>query len=428
MAEPEGRKYGRYWRFYWPLTLTGLSMLIAQQLRNAILARYPEGTEELALFAMATSFFAFLHATLAFMPQLANVHSRSPHALRLCFRFVLWITSVLTVPLLWLGWTDSGSAFVARVFRIEGDALGIVIAYLRILAPLLIVDGLRHCLTGLLVQAQRTGIVTVLNFVYLGLVLLVLLTGFSRGYSAMLTVSLSQVLPALVSLGLLGWMYRRHYRLPVHQSDENLAYRDLWTFFWPIALTSMMFALSRPVIFFFASRTPDAVVLIAALRVAFDLSLIFCNPVNQFRHLFVTFGLGDLEGLRRFLRITLTVLVGTMLIMAVTPIHSFVLHQLLGVEGDTLATASNAFLVLCLVPVAMGLRNYFHGLSLVNRTTGRMGFGSLVRIGTIVLVCWLLQAAGWLNGYTGASVLFLGFFSEALTVMFYTRWRERRAA
>ncbi len=415
----------RYWRFYWPLTLTGLAMLLAQQFRNAILARYPEGAEELALFAMAASFFGFLHATLAFTPQLANVYSRSRQGMRLCFRFVLRVGLVLTVPLIWLGWTDSGSAFVSAVFAIHGESLETVTAYLRILLPLLVVDGMRHCLTGLLVQAERTGTVTLLNILYLVLVLVVLLAGFSAGAPAMMTVGLSQLLPALVSLVLLIWMFRRHYHLPQESSEENLTHGDLFRFFWPVALTSLMFALSRPVIFFFASRTPDAVVLIAALRVAFDFSLIFCNPVNQFRHLFVTFGLSDLAGLRRFLIRMLTVLGTTMLVVALTPLHEMIFSRLLGVKGEVLETAGQAFLILCLVPLAMGLRNYFHGLSLVNRTTGRMGIGSLVRITSIVLACWALQSLGWLNGRTGALMLFLGFFTEAVTVMLYARFSRR---
>ncbi len=396
-------------------------MLLAQQFRNAILARYPEGTEELALFAMAASFFGFLHATLAFTPQLVNVYSQSRSTLRLCFRFVLRVGLVLTVPLVWLGWTAGGAAFVSAVFNIEGDALGTVTAYLRILLPLLVVDGMRHCLTGLLIQAERTGTVTLLNILYLAMVLLVLLTGFAMGAPAMVTVGLSQLLPALVSLVLLAWMFRRHYRLPIGGPSKPLTHAELFRFFWPVALTSVMFALSRPVIFFFASRTPDAVVLIAALRIAFDFSLIFCNPVNQFRHLFVTFGMADLKGLRRFLIRILSVIFALMLIVALTPLHRVIFSDLLGVEGEVLETAGQAFLVLCLVPLAMGLRNYFHGLSLVNRTTGRMGIGSLVRISSIVLACWLLQTLGWLDGRTGAFLLFLGFLAEAITVMLYTR-------
>ena len=38
----------QYWRFYWPLALTGVAMVLSVQFQNAALARYPEAVTELA--------------------------------------------------------------------------------------------------------------------------------------------------------------------------------------------------------------------------------------------------------------------------------------------------------------------------------------------------------------------------------------------
>ena len=40
---------------------------------------------------------------------------------------------------------------------------------------------------------------------------------------------------------------------------------------------------------------PDGLLTIAALRVAFDFSMIFQQAANQFRHFFITFGFTDLQ-------------------------------------------------------------------------------------------------------------------------------------
>ena len=78
-----------YWKFYWPLALTGLAMVLSTQFQNATLARYPDAVQELAIFALAQGTFQFFNAALGFTPQLANVYARSPHGFRTSFSFIM---------------------------------------------------------------------------------------------------------------------------------------------------------------------------------------------------------------------------------------------------------------------------------------------------------------------------------------------------
>ena len=69
-----------YLRFYWPLALMGLAMLMGRQLRNGAAARYPDPERELAVFAIAFSIYSLFGATVIFVPQMANVLARSRRA------------------------------------------------------------------------------------------------------------------------------------------------------------------------------------------------------------------------------------------------------------------------------------------------------------------------------------------------------------
>ncbi|TVR47630.1 MAG: hypothetical protein EA425_15445 [Puniceicoccaceae bacterium] len=417
MAASEPIGWDRYWRFYWPLTLMGAAGLIAGQLQNATLARYPDAAAELAHFTYATSFYGLLHAALIFVPQLTVVFAKDAASLAKVFRFVLVISGLLTLPLAWLAWTSSGADFAAGVFQIEPEALPGVVLFLRLLLPLVVLDAMKAFHMGRLIRAERTKAVTALNVLYLTLLSIWLWTGFQMGLSAPWTVGAGQLGAGVVSLTM-TWLLAtrlpdRHKTGVVREPD----WAGLWQFFWPVAITSTFFALSRPVIFFFISRTEDALIIIAALRVAFDFSMLFFNPVNQFRNVMVTFGDGDLPGVRRFMVAMLVLVVLVMLLVALTPLHRWVFSGLLGVEGAVLARAGEAFLVLCLVPLAMGFRNYYHGLSMIRKTTRRMGVGSLGRIGAIGLGSWLLEGAGLLDHRAAAALLALGFLMEALVMV-----------
>ena len=76
----------QYWRFYWPLALTGVGLVLAVQFQNATLARYPEAVAELAVLALAYGVFGFFNASLQFVSQLANVYARSRPALAKSWR------------------------------------------------------------------------------------------------------------------------------------------------------------------------------------------------------------------------------------------------------------------------------------------------------------------------------------------------------
>ena len=414
----------QYWRFFWPLSLMGVAMLLARQFQNGALARYGDAGREIAVFAIASSVLGLFVAPLAFVPMMSNVLARSRRGHRICLECLLAACAILTAPVAFLAFARAGRATVAAIFAIEGGVLDSVIRYLRFLLPVVLLAGLRNHYTGLLVQAKRTGAVTLLNLLSLATVIGVLVGGFHAGWPAVRTLATAEIAASVLHLAA-TWLCVRRWVVFADDADAPLSYREAFSFFWPIATTGAMFAISRPILYALVGRGPNPEPVIAALRVSFDFGMMFQNPMNQFRHLFATFGCDDLPGVRRFMIRAMFVLATTMFIVAATPLSLWLYRDLLGVGGDVLRMARQATLVLCLVPVVMALRNYFHGQSLVDRKTTSLAVGSVLRNLAIAAAAGLLLAVGWLNHVTAAGVLVLGFFSEALGVIAH---RARLAA
>ena len=179
----------KYWRFYWPLVLTGLVTILAAQFQNGVLAAYADAEREIATFALASSTFQFLNACLLFVPHMTNVMVRSGRSRKRCFRFTVAAGVSLSLPLLFLGFAPAGSTFIAWAFGLDASTLPQVLAYLRLLTPLLLVNGLRHYCSGLLVQAKKTRTVTVLGVVHASALIACLLLGLRKGWSPVLTLS-----------------------------------------------------------------------------------------------------------------------------------------------------------------------------------------------------------------------------------------------
>jgi hypothetical protein len=411
----------QYWRFYWPLALTGLLMLLGRQCQNGVLARYEHAARELATWAFAMSVFMPFGAMLVFVPQMVNVLGRSARGRRLCLRFTVTASLILTLPVALAAFWGPGRGFVARIFGLDEQTARTVVLYLRFLTPLVLFRGLRQYYGGLLIQARRTGTVTVLNVFAVAVLIGVLLSGLRLGWSAVRTVALAQVSSGALHLALAGLLYALRYRPPKRAEHEGLAYRDVLAFFWPVALTSLMFALSRPILYAFLNRTRGGVNAVAATRVAFDLSMIFGSAINQFRHFHVTFASRDLAGVRRFMVRAMIAVVALMVLVVFTPLIEVILRAVLRDRAHLIGQSVETLRVLCIWPVAMTLRNYFHGQLLSQRRTGGMAAGGACRVAAVYAGSWLLHAMGWLNHASAAAVLILGFLAEGLTSAWFVR-------
>ncbi|MFC1806662.1 hypothetical protein ACFL09_06770, partial [Planctomycetota bacterium] len=280
----------QYWRFYWPLAATGLVMLLGRQFQNGVLARFEDAARELATFKLAMSVAMPFGAMLVFVPQMVNVLARSRRGRAVCLRFILAVGLVITLPLALAAFTAPGRAVVAWVFSLDAKTSRTVATYLWFFTPLVALRGLQQYYTGMLVQARRTGMVTLLNTARLVAMVGMLLTGLHLGWGPVWTVALAGVLSAGLCLVLAGVLYALCYQPPERPEHEDLTYRETLAFFWPVAVTSIMFALSRPILYAFLNRTAEGVVAVAAAAVAFDVSMFFGSAINQFRHFFVTFG------------------------------------------------------------------------------------------------------------------------------------------
>ena len=158
---------------------------------------------------------------------------------------------------------------------------------------------------------------------------------------------------------------------------------------------------------------PDGLLAIAALRVAFDFSMIFQQAANQFRHFFVTFGFTDLKNKVRFMVAVASGLTGCMLLFSLTDLADLIWNTSMGLSTELTDLAIDVTLIMCLMPAIIIYRNYYHGRLMTERKTSGMAYASIIRVIGIYAAAQTLFYLQWLNHITAAFVLILGFVIEA---------------
>lgn len=419
--------YRHYWSFYWPLALTTCLMLLGMQVFNGILARYPNAEYELAVMAYALSTVLFLEIATVFMPQMVTVYARSPQARRKVLIFCAAIGLLFSVPILLLAVTAGGQRFLSRVFQIEGDMLTYVASYLLYLTPLIIIRSFYQFCVGLLTQINRTKWVSVSAFFGVVIGVIAALVGFNSGWSAQHSMVAAQLGSTFCSAVFAITVCKLLYCPEPVADFEEPGYATLIKFFWPVSLSGMSFGISRPLLYAFISRTPDAIVTIAALRVAFDFFMMVQLAVNQFRSFFPGLGLDNLDKKRRFIALVTASLMAVMALCILTPLDRLIFQQMLGLEGVLFDIATQAAMVMLGTPLILAVRNYYHSLLLAYKRTHSMAVGSASRVGLIIACSWLFLELGWLNHWTAPLVMIISFSSELLVSWLAVRGIRQKA-
>lgn len=404
-----------YLRFFLPLAATSVLFVIGNQARNGILARYPDPARHLSTYAYALSAFAIFWSANNFVPQLNNVFARSAQGHRVA-RNAVWLVNIgSTSVLLLLALTPLGTYVFGRVFHIKGALLQQVQFYVGIFAPLLPLAGQARLLEGLLVQSGCNRLVTLAQFIDACVLVTTLWVAFSRHVPPMAALLASHYAALLTSLGVLTLLYKRYYALPAEAAYTTLTYREVLRFLWPTIVTSLMFTLSRPVLYACLSRTEQPLIAVAALRISYDVLAAVQQVSNQFRHFFVSFGdQEDLPGKRNFMRavaVALTLILG---LSVLPPIRDWVYGAALGLQGAILTQTVAATTVMLCGPALLTTRNYYHGRLLARTKPRGMAAGAILRVAVLCASGLILLKLGYLNTSFAAVSLLLGFMAEVL--------------
>ncbi len=413
------------WDFYWPLALTALLMVAGQQVIDASCRFADDPDREWATLAIVFGVLAIFRAFLAFLPQVINVLADSPPNLQVCRRFSIVLALALSSGLAVMAYTPAGLAVLRSTYALDPQLVERARDYLALLVFLPLPIALRQFYAGLLIQNERTRRVTVGNFIGIAVLAPVLFGGMGWGFPATRVIPVAMLASECANL---LWLLGSRATARLCERADLLTYRAMARFFLPTAVTTIMYAASRPVMYAFVSRQADGEATIAGLRLGFGIAMLFHMPLNQVRHLLVTYGRDQLPVLRRFL----TRMVGwDMLVMALFVFSPAAMWTLRTVYRASPAVAERAWwvlAVLCLMPAVITLRNYYHGQLLLRRVTLAMGYGGLARVGLIAAACAAVTTWCSLGAIAAAAILIAGFGIEALIGRWEVARLQRRAA
>ncbi len=437
-----------FW-FLLPLVITELIYELGIQVINGGIARVPRPTETLAAYGIAWGLTSFLTGTVSQTRQMSMVLVRDRATFHTVFRCVAGFGATHFLILVSLAFTPVGLWVIDELHAVDPILGGTVRRALGFLLPIPLIVGITRFLSGLLLRARRTDIVSYAMMAGISMsvlsVFLFLPTPAVQTDPILLPV-VATYFGVLTELAVIIYGYRRFVRRSLHRGGaaegeqsagqdaggETVTRRPLpltaayvLRFYWPLAITIGIQALSRPIINLFVARGTDGTESLAVLTIVYALAHLPYGWLNELKNLPPAFQRQDPDGriIRWFTAVCGMISFASMALMFWTPVRFFLLETLIGVDHDFAVRCTVPLIIFSFFPLAVTVRSYLHGIALRDHRTSAIAPSGPARAGAIVIVVNVLALFDLHGAIRGVAALYSGFVTETIVV----RWRMGRS-
>ena len=413
--------YGAMWAFFLPLAASQVLQQVRHPLLDAGIARGLEPAASLAAFGVVSGVVQILGAAGIAVQSayLVLVHGRRSYV------FMRRYTAVYTLGIVGLtlvtALPGSGPWFFEQLMGASTELTPRVVQMMQIaalvpvcnLARLFYVAQLAHLRQTRVVWVAPAVSVALLAVLALGVIPNVPVAASTAGAVAWLVIAAVEAL-------VLGWLaHRASRRAPYGEEPHGqlpLDARQVTWFVLPLIATQFSLAAGLPLTNAGLLRLAEPETSVAAMRVAMSLIMVSMAALATLRQVVLVMAQDprDHARVRAFVVAISLGLAAVMALIAFTPVGRFALEEVIGAPPHVAEAALPALQIFVVVPLVMGMRQFYSGLTMHQRRTSLV---ALAAGGRLVLMAVLLfvaaPAAGLAGAWVGAMARTVSMVSES---------------
>ncbi len=418
-----------------PLALVPFLEMIGRTILSALMSRFETATDDLAGFGLGMGLYFLLGSPCLHMDQIALSLGKSRRAFWRVLFFALSISLLMALLSTSIGAIGPLSRWVMLDLQNAPDEAVASRAALTMLwfGPVLIVSAYTRIMRGALIRVGRPRWVTIVSassrVVSILAALLLIRTNWGWTRTLMLPIA-AYGIDAAIQLALYAPVMSKVVLSCLPKDGPAPSIREMLRFQYPLILTAVMMAISRPIVNSVIGELPDGKISLAALAVAHPLATLFLIVMGDIRVLPSAFEsyAGHLRAIRRYIAWMATLSTALSLMVFATPVCDWILFNAMGVKADLAPLCRHALIVTCFFPAAIATRGYLQGIALEMRATQTLTWSGPIRLAANVGLILLFASSGFPGAVLGMLSMLIGFWAEGLVILVCLRRLERLAA
>ncbi len=390
--EPKALSGRAIFRFWAPLALTWLMMAVEGPYLAALMARLPHPKANLAAYGVAFFLAMLFESPIIMMLSAATALAAGRESTRRLWKFDVLLAAGSTSLMALLTLPGVFSVFAFRVLGLPEEVASLAHRALAVLLPWPMAIGLRRFYNGVVIRSGRTRLVTAGTvvrlavmgsaMVFFGEVLEV--DGAVAGAAALSSGVVAEALASRIMAARALSALRA-----VPDREEAPSYAQIARFYYPLALTAVLFLAVNPLVTLFLGRSRMALESLAVLPVVNALGFLFGSAGIAYQEVAIAL-LGRRKEhygeLLRFASRLGAVLVLLFALLVFTPLSRIWFQGVSGLREDLLALAVPAARILLFQPALTLALGFLRAVLVVEGDTRPATWATLWEVGGIVAV------------------------------------------
>ncbi|MCH7973109.1 MAG: hypothetical protein IH949_04355 [Bacteroidetes bacterium] len=390
--------YKTIFKFWLPLAATWMMMSIEGPFLAAVIARMMEPKFNLAAYGVAFSFALMIEAPVIMIMSASTALVKNRQSFIKLRNFIYALNSVVTLLMLVFIIPFIFDFFTIGLIGLPQQVADLTYNAMVILLPWPGAIGYRRFYQGILIrnnQTRRVAYGTVIRLTSMGITGLVLFyfsnfDGVMVGASAL---SIGVILEAIASK-IMTWKIVEKLKKEKLNSIENekLTYKEIYNFYYPLALTSTITLGVQPLVIFFIGQSRLPIESLAVLPVITSFVFIFRSIGLSFQEVGIAL-LSKYKGsypvLKNFATMLGIIAAATLGLIAFTPLSDFWFKTVSGLSFELTHFAKIPLMIMILMPGLSVLINFQRAVLVESRYTKPITWATIAEVVVILIVLFI---------------------------------------
>ncbi len=379
--------------FWMPLAATWLMMSVEGPFLSALIARLNEPKYNLAAYGVAFSFALIIEAPVIMMMSASTSLVKNFHSFSKLRSFTYSLNLIVTLGMIILILPPVFYFLALNLIGLPYEVAELTHKALIILLPWPGAIGYRRFYQGVLIRnnlTKRVAYGTIVRLTSMGLTALILylffnVDGVVVGASAL---SAGVTAEAAASRFMASPILKR-MKSEIPSGEDQLGHKEIFSFYYPLALTSMITLGVQPLVTFFMGQSRMPLESLAVLPVLTSFVFIFRSLGLSCQEVVIALLGEDRQNyniLRKFAFILSASLLAVLLFIAFSPLAEVWFNEVSGLSKELTLFSITPLKIMAVFPVLTVLISFQRALLVDARKTKHITFATIIEFSGIVVV------------------------------------------
>ncbi len=400
--------------FWMPLAATWLMMSVEGPFLSALIARLSEPKYNLAAYGVAYSFALIIEAPVIMMMSASTSLVRDFHSFSKLRTFTYTLNLLVTMGMIILIIPAVFYYIALNLIGLPNEVAELTHTALIILLPWPGAIGYRRFYQGVLIRnnlTKRVAYGTIVRLTSMGLTALVLYLFFKVDGVIVGASALSAGVTAeAVASRFMASPILKKIKSEVSLDDNQLDHKEIFNFYYPLALTSMITLGVQPLVTFFMGQSPMALESLAVLPVLTSFVFIFRSLGLSYQEVVIALLGENRENyniLKKFAVILSICLGGVLLIIAFSPLADIWFNDVSGLSTELTIFSIIPLKIMAVFPMLTVLISFQRALLVDARKTKHITLATVIEFSGIVIVLMIAVKLLTVVGVIAATAAFV---------------------